>query len=49
MIQKGQKLTKTRGKGKGSQVTVVDVIDQNFVLVKDDKGKENRCNAKHLE
>jgi len=49
MIQKGQKLTKTRGKDKGAKVTVVDVIDPNYVTVKDEKGKERRCNIKHLE
>jgi ribosomal protein L14E/L6E/L27E len=49
MIQKGQKLTKTHGRDKGTKITVTSIIDSNFVMVKDEKGKERRCNTKHLE
>jgi ribosomal protein L14E/L6E/L27E len=48
MITKGQKVTKTCGRDKGAKLTVLEVIDNNYVLVKDEKGKEQRCNTKHL-
>ncbi|NYZ74764.1 50S ribosomal protein L14e [Candidatus Micrarchaeota archaeon] len=48
-IEAGKKCLKTRGRQAGQEVTVVKVIDANFVEVKDAKGKVKRCNVLHLE
>ncbi|MGC8851162.1 MAG: KOW motif-containing protein [Candidatus Micrarchaeia archaeon] len=48
-IEPGKKCLKTRGRKAGQEVTVVKVIDANFVEVKDAKGKTKRCNIQHLE
>ncbi len=48
-IQTGSTCIKTRGRHTGETVTVVKVIDMNFVEVKSAKGKAKRCNVAHLE
>ncbi|MBI5229140.1 50S ribosomal protein L14e [Candidatus Micrarchaeota archaeon] len=48
-IEVGRKCVKTKGRKGGQTVTVTKVIDQNFVEVRDEKGKVKRCNIQHLE
>ncbi len=48
-IEVGKKYVKTRGRKAGKIVTITKIIDPNFVMVKDDKGREKRCNITHLE
>ena len=48
-IEVGRKCVKTRGRKTGETVTVVKLIDANFVDVRDSKGKVKRCNILHLE
>ncbi len=48
-IEVGKKYVKTRGRKAGTVVTITKVVDQNFVMAKDDKGKEKRSNITHLE
>mgnify|MGYP001616880986 CR=1 FL=1 len=48
-IEVGRKCVKTRGRKTGETVTVVKVLDANFVEVRDSKGKVKRCNVLHLE
>ena len=37
------------GRRSGEEVTITKLIDENFVMVKDAKGKEKRVNISHLE
>ncbi|MEW5997079.1 MAG: 50S ribosomal protein L14e [Candidatus Micrarchaeota archaeon] len=37
------------GRRSGEEVTITKILDENFVMVKDAKGKEKRANIKHLE
>ncbi len=48
-ISVGTKCVRIAGRKAGSKVTVSKVVDMNFVMVKDESGKEKRCNVKHLE
>ena len=48
-IEIGTICVKKFGRGAGEKVTVTAVIDENFVKVKDAKGKEKRANIRHLE
>ncbi len=48
-IEVGRKCVKTRGRKAGESVTIVKVLDSNFVEVRDAKGKVKRCNVQHLE
>jgi len=48
-MQVGRKCVKLAGRDAGEDVTVTQVIDKNFVKVKGEKGKETRCNVKHIE
>lgn len=48
-IQVGRKCVKLAGRDAGEEVTITQVVDKNFVKFKDAKGKEVRCNVKHLE
>ncbi len=48
-IKVGKRAVKTRGRKAGQEVTITKIIDKNFVMVKDAKGKEKRCNVLHLE
>jgi len=49
VVQVGRKAIKTKGRKAGEEVVVTKVIDKNFVMVKDKKGREKRCNILHLE
>jgi large subunit ribosomal protein L14e len=48
-IEINRKCVKVRGRHAGETVTVVKVIDSNFVEVRDAKGKVKRCNVQHIE
>ncbi len=48
-IEVGRKCVKLAGRDAGEEVTVTQVIDKSFVKIKDTKGKESKCNARHLE
>ena len=48
-MQIGRECVKTSGRKAGEKMTVVKVIDSNYVEVKDAKGKVKKCNVKHLE
>lgn len=48
-IEVGRKCVKLSGRDAGAEVTITQVVDKNFVKVKDAKGKEGRVNVKHLE
>jgi ribosomal protein L14E/L6E/L27E len=48
-IEVGKKYVKTRGRKAGKVVTITKIVDQNFVMAKDEKGKEKRANILHLE
>ena len=48
-LKVGRKAVKLRGRKAGEEVVVTKLIDRNFVMVKDAKGKEKRCNVLHLE
>jgi|YelNatPaOPRAMG01_1025707.scaffolds.fasta_scaffold05515_7 large subunit ribosomal protein L14e len=49
VIKVGRKCVLTRGRRAGREVEIVEVIDSNFVKVKDAKGKIRRANVSHLE
>ncbi len=49
VVQVGKKAVRTKGRKAGEEVTVTKIVDKNFVMVKDKKGKEKRCNITHLE
>jgi large subunit ribosomal protein L14e len=48
-IEEGRICVKTMGKDSGDEVTITKVVDRNFVMVKDAKGKESRVSIRHLE
>ena len=48
-IEEGRICVKKMGKDSGEEVTITKVIDSNFVMVKDAKGKETRVGIRHLE
>lgn len=48
-IKPGKKAVLTRGRRAGREVVITEVVDKNFVKVKDAKGKERKCNIMHLE
>ncbi|MCX6767467.1 MAG: 50S ribosomal protein L14e [Candidatus Micrarchaeota archaeon] len=48
-IEVGKKYVKTKGRKAGTVVTITKIVDSNFVTVRDEKGKEKRCNITHLE
>ena len=48
-IKEGATCIKTSGRKSGEKVTIVKIVDANFVEVKDEKGKVKRCNITHLE
>jgi len=49
VFEVGRVCTKAKGKEAGEKCTVVEVIDENFVLVDGPKVKRRRCNIRHLE
>jgi len=48
-IEEGRICVKTMGKDSGDEVTITKVVDRNFVMVRDAKGKESRVSIRHLE
>ena len=48
-IEEGRICVKTMGKDSGEEVTITKVVDKNFAMVKDAKGKESRVSIRHLE
>ncbi len=48
-IEAGRICVKKRGVDAGEEVTITKVIDDNFVMVKNAKGKESKCSIMHLE
>lgn len=48
-IKVGSKCILTTGRRSGEEVEILEIIDKNFVKVKNKKGKERRCNVMHLE
>lgn len=48
-IEEGRVCILKFGKGSGEKVTITKVLDENFVMVKGEKGKEKRANIRHLE
>jgi ribosomal protein L14E/L6E/L27E len=48
-VKVGRKAVKLTGRKAGETVEITKVLDRNFVMVKDKKGKEKRCNVLHLE
>jgi ribosomal protein L14E/L6E/L27E len=48
-LKVGRKAIKLKGRTAGEEVVITKIIDRNFVMVKNAKGKEKRCNALHLE
>jgi large subunit ribosomal protein L14e len=48
-IKVGRKCVLTRGRRAGREVEIVEVIDANFVKVKNEKGKTRKANILHLE
>ncbi len=48
-IQVGRVCVKKKGADAGEEVTITKVIDGNFVMVKNAKGRESKCSILHLE
>lgn len=48
-IKVGKKAVKLTGRKAGETVEITKIVDRNFVMVRDAKGKEKRCNVLHLE
>jgi ribosomal protein L14E/L6E/L27E len=48
MIKEGTVCVLCMGRRKGEEVTISKVIDDNFVMVKDRKGKERKSSVRHL-
>ncbi|MEM0475276.1 MAG: hypothetical protein QW343_00565 [Candidatus Norongarragalinales archaeon] len=48
-LKVGRKAIKLKGRKAGETVEITKIIDRNFVMVRDSKGKEKRCNVLHLE
>lgn len=48
MLEIGRLCIKTAGRGAGSKIVIVDILDKNFVLI-DGQVKRKRCNISHLE
>ncbi len=48
-IEVGRKCIVKKGSLMGQQVEIVEIIDDNFVKIKNAKGKEKRMSIKHLE
>lgn len=48
-IEEGRICVKRKGRDSGEEVTITKVIDDNFAMVKDAKGKESRVAIVHLE
>ncbi len=48
-IEVGRVCVKTFGRDSGEEVVISKVIDANFVMVKNSKGKESKASIRHLE
>ncbi len=48
-IKEGRICVKKKGADAGEEVTITKVVDDNFVMVKNAKGKESRVSILHLE
>ncbi len=48
-IKEGRICVKKKGADTGEEVTITKVIDDNFVMVKNAKGRESKCAILHLE
>ncbi len=48
-ISVGKKYVKKRGRDKGEEMEITKIFDSNFVMVKNEKGKESKCAIMHLE
>ena len=48
-IEEGRICVKKKGGDAGEEVTVTKVLDDNFAMVKNNKGKESRVSILHLE
>ena len=49
LLHIGRVCKKTKGKEKGKNVVIVDIIDENYALVDGPEVKRRRCNLGHLE
>lgn len=48
-IEEGRICVKNMGRDSGEEVVITKVVDDNFVMVRDSKGKESRVSIRHLE
>ena len=48
-IEVGRICVKKMGKESGEEVAITKIVDDNFVMVKNAKGKESRVSIRHLE
>lgn len=48
-IKEGRICVKKKGCDSGEEVTVTKIIDDNFVMIKNKKGKESKVSILHLE
>ncbi len=50
LVEVGRACVKKSGRDAGSKAVVTAVVDGNFVkIVTSERGKERKCNIKHLE
>jgi large subunit ribosomal protein L14e len=48
-IEEGRICIKNMGRNSGEEVVITKIVDGNFVMVKDAKGKESKVSIRHLE
>lgn len=48
-IEVGRICVKKMGRESGEEVTITKIVDDNFVMAKNAKGKESRVSIRHLE
>jgi large subunit ribosomal protein L14e len=48
-IEEGRICIKNMGRDSGEEVVVTRIVDDNFVMVKDARGKESKVSIRHLE
>lgn len=48
-IEKGRVCVKKTGNDAGEEVVIIKILDNNFVTVKNKKGKESKASVLHLE
>ena len=49
VFQKGFQAIVLKGRRKGQTLEITEIVDDNFLKVKNAKGKERRMNVKHLK